>query len=345
MQLNLTAKQKKKSVVLVLISFLFSLTFLVIGLIYWQSLSWKIIQWQTALHREMAVLMRAALSADLKVQCLLLGLTFLYGVFHAAGPGHGKAILSTYLATHNSRLKRAMQISVGAAMMQGVVAILLVTVITTLLGWTQRQAQQFGQSLDKYSFWLVSLLGLYLSLRACHRLYTTWRHRPAISPIRIKSIAQKNQHQPRFTPYQTKTSSPMISCSCGHQHAPTPQQLNQAEDIKTQLIMMLSMGIRPCTGALLVLVLAKSLALYWLGIGAVLCMSAGTAITVCLLAWFSHHMRHLTLELLNQRKHSSRWLSYTTEVIALGGGLLLILLGNGMAHTMSVQVSPFFRPG
>ncbi len=334
-----------KSSRFVLFSFLISLACLITGLIYWQALSWKIIQWQTALHREMAVLMRAALSADLTTQLLLLGLTFLYGVFHAAGPGHGKAILSTYLATHNSRLKRAMQISVGAAMMQGFVAITLVTVITSLLGWTQRQAQQFGQSLDKYSFWLVSLLGLYLSFRALHRLYRLWRHRPVLAAIKIKSIATKNQKATRLTPYYATHASTVISCSCGHIHAPTSQQINQAGDIKTQLVMMLSMGIRPCTGALLILVLAKSLSLYWLGIGAVLFMSAGTAITVCLLAWFSHHMRHLTLEILNQRSHHSTWLSYVTELVAFGGGILLILLGIGMAHMMAVQVSPFFRPG
>lgn len=106
---------------------------------------------------------------------------------------------------------------------------------------------------------------------------------------------------------------------------------------------MLTMGIRPCTGALLILVLAKSIGLFALGVTAVLLMALGTAGTVCLLAWFSHSMRHLAIRLLHHRT-SSYWLGYLLEIVSLLGGVLLILLGYGMAQAFAVQVSPFFRP-
>ena len=73
-------------------------------------------------------------------------------------------------------------------------------------------------------------------------------------------------------------------------------------------------------------------------------MALGTAGTVCLLAWFSHSMRHLALRLLSHRT-SDAWLGYSLEIVSLLGGILLILMGYGMAQTVSVQVSPFFRPG
>lgn len=336
---------KSRSLVFLISSFITSLVILLVALYHWQSLSWQMIQWQTALHRQMAVYMRQALDADLTTQAMLLGISFLYGIFHAAGPGHGKAILSTYLATHDSHLKRAMHISVGAALMQGLVAITLVTIITTLLGWTQRQAQQFGQSLDKYSFWLVALLGCYLAIRALIQLYTLVRHRPLKPTIQIKTIQSRTSHPQQKLFVHHHSVNPTMACSCGHAHAPDAQQLNQTDNWKTHLFMMLSMGIRPCTGALLVLVLAKSMNLYGLGISAVLLMSLGTAITVCLLAWFSHHMRQVTLRLLRHKADHTRWYAYTQTIVACIGGILLMMIGIGMAQSLAVQVSPFFRPG
>lgn len=330
---------------LLLAGFFTLCTILTLALLHWQWLSWQILQWQGQLHRQMAVLLRAALTPSLETKLLLLGLCFLYGVFHAAGPGHGKAVLTTYLATHNSQLKRAMWLSLGAALMQALVAILLMTLVTALLGWTQIRAQQFGQQLDKFSFWLIVLLGIALSLRAVYRLWLLRKSRQLLSPIRVQrlhpirhslTVGVRATHAPA-----AREISP---CDCGHTHTPDLQQLNQAQDWRSQLAIMLTMGIRPCTGALLILVLAKSLGLFTLGIAAILLMALGTAGTVCLLAWFSHSMRHLALRQLSHRA-SDAWLGYSLEMVSLLGGILLILMGYGMAQAVSVQVSPFFRPG
>ncbi len=313
--------------------------------LHWHWLSWQILQWQEQLHRQMAVLLRMALTPSTITRALLLGICFLYGVFHAVGPGHGKAVLSTYLATHHSQLKRAMWLSLGAALLQAMVAILLMTTVTTLLGWSQIRAQQFGQQLDKFSFWLIALVGLFLALRATIRL---WQRRHTLKPVPARALTIRRlqpgaQHLPIGIRDTAHSDSRPITCGCGHAHTPDPAQLNQAQDWRSQLAVMLTMGIRPCTGALLILVLAKSLGLFPLGIAAVLLMALGTAGTVCLLAWFSHSMRHLAIRLLSHRS-SGQWLWYSLEIISLLGGILLILLGYGMAQAFSVQISPFFRP-
>ncbi len=341
-----TAQQQRINFILLLTGFLSLCGILIIALLHWQWLSWQIMQWQGLLHRQMAVLLRAALTPSLETKLLLLGLCFIYGVFHAAGPGHGKAVLSTYLATHHSQLKRAMWLSLGAALIQALVAILLMTLVAAVLGWTQIRAQQFGQQLDKLSFWLVVALGIYLALRALYRLWLL-RNKPgpaSVSPVKIQRLQPIHQKQtagirtPRpVSPHQDS------ACGCGHTHAPDLMQLNQAQDWRSQLAVMLTMGIRPCTGALLILVLAKSLGLFSLGIAAVLLMALGTAGTVCLLAWFSHSLRHLAIRLFSHRS-SGQWLWYSLELVSLLGGILLILMGYGMAQAFSVQVSPFFRP-
>lgn len=342
---NKTSQDRVHSILL-LTGFLTLCGILLLALLHWQWLSWQILQWQGQLHRQIAALLRAALAPSLETKLLLLGLCFLYGVFHAAGPGHGKAVLSTYLATHNSQLKRAMWLSLGAALMQAVVAILLTTLVVALLGWTQLRAQQFGQQLDKFSFWLVSLLGIFLTLRALYRLWLlkTASKPDSASPLnirRLQPVSHKQAIGARATQYNSSRQD--TDCHCGHAHTPDLQQLTQAQDWKSQFAIMLTMGIRPCTGALLTLVLAKSLGLFYLGMAAVLLMALGTAGTVCLLAWFSHSMRHLALRLLSHRS-SGPWFWYGLEIVSLLGGVLLILLGYSMAQAFSVQVSPFFRP-
>ena len=338
--------QHRINFILLLTGFLTLCGVLLAGVLHWQWLSWQMLQWQGQLHKEMAVLLRAALAPDPETKIILLGLCFLYGVFHAVGPGHGKAVLSTYLATHNSQLKRAMWISLGAALMQALVAILLMTIVATIFGWTQIRAQQFGMQLDHVSFWLVAVLGGYLSLRAAYRLYLFWQNRSTVHDIKIQRIQPLNNKITVGIRNPDPSSHSHVhtdTCGCGHAHTPDIAQLNKAQDWRGQLAIMFTMGIRPCTGALLILVLAKSIGIFMLGIAAVLLMALGTAGTVCLLAWFSHSMRHLAIRLLSHRS-SGLWLPYGLEILSLLGGILLIVMGYGMAQIVTTQVSPFFMP-
>ena len=96
------------------------------------------------------------------------------------------------------------------------------------------------------------------------------------------------------------------------------------------------MGIRPCSGALLILVLARVMEHFWLGAAATLAMAAGTAITVSLLALLSLKARHLALRLAtsgggNRVVQASQWM-------ALAGGLVLMALGYSL---MSAPASLF----
>ena len=57
---------------------------------------------------------------------LLAGLSFAYGVFHAAGPGHGKAVISSYLVATGEGFRRGVALSALAALAQALAAIALV---------------------------------------------------------------------------------------------------------------------------------------------------------------------------------------------------------------------------
>ena len=101
-----------------------------------QHLTVWILQQSSALHAELVDGVRAAAdSAGMGGAAWLIGLAFLYGVFHAAGPGHGKAVIATYLATQRERLVRGVALAVLGALCQGLTAILLVYGLIGLAGW------------------------------------------------------------------------------------------------------------------------------------------------------------------------------------------------------------------
>jgi ABC-type nickel/cobalt efflux system permease component RcnA len=203
----------------------------------------------------------------------LISLSFFYGVFHALGPGHGKAVISTYLLTQRSDLRKGLALSWGGSLLQGVTAIALVYGAVALIDWTQRDARNAVGTLESVSFALIALVGAALLLRSLWSLAQAWR-RPASAETTMSE------------------ASP-----CGHNHGPNAEQLRAASGLRGALLVIVSIGIRPCSGAVLVLLIAQILALHFAGLASVLAMSVGTAITVSVLAGLAVSMRRFSTSL------------------------------------------------
>ena len=82
--------------------------------------------WQRALTARMSRLLQAVAENPAAAGLSLLGFSFAYGVLHALGPGHGKVVITTWLATHPSKLKSSIGLTLAASLLQGLVAIALV---------------------------------------------------------------------------------------------------------------------------------------------------------------------------------------------------------------------------
>ena len=319
---------------------LLALALIIIGLYpHWPAISYQLLRWQLQFHRELGAILRASVNQDPLFIASLLATSFTYGVFHAAGPGHGKLVLSTYLTTQPSQLRHALQLSAGAALLQALVAIALIGTTSWLLGMTARQAQALGVWFEKGSFLLVALMGGYLALRALRQGWQLYQlsHRPS---GRVHSILSPAQRSPRlslksgFQPSAAAPGSNLPSCGCGHAHVPTSADLEQARDWRSQLGILFSMGIRPCSGALLILVLAKVMNHFWLGVLATLAMAAGTALTVASLALISQRARQLAQRLLHGSASGHHRWALLGQGVALVGGLLLMGIG------ISLMVTP-----
>ena len=123
-----------------------------------------LIAWQSSFYRELTAALKAIAAAPGALWGLL-GLSFGYGVFHAAGPGHGKAVISGYIVADNRSLKRGLGLSFAAALLQAFVAIAIVAVATLLLRVTAMQMNAATGVIEQGSFLLVALVGLLMLWR------------------------------------------------------------------------------------------------------------------------------------------------------------------------------------
>lgn len=281
---------------------------------FWNQIPQWILETQRSLHRQLTEALHAVDEAQTVVTAtLLLGLSFLYGIFHAAGPGHGKAIISTYLLTHRESLRRGLLLSVSASFLQGITAILLVATLLLLLGWMTRETLAQVRHLEMASFLLVSLLGTWLILRALRGGWRMWNQRGNPSA----TLAVSPSH-PATPDHPQPTAHPSV-CGCGHSHVVSPNSSS------AWLPAVLAVGIRPCTGAVLVLTVSHLLDLWLTGVLAVLAMSAGTAITVAVLALLAVSARDVAGKLVGTS--GSSFLQGLGPFVNLLGGLIILWIG------------------
>ncbi len=138
----------------------------------WHTIIGQVVEWQKVFHGLLATHINAISQDPLHHGTVLIVLSFAYGMFHAVGPGHGKAVIITYLGSHKESLQRGAIISLLAALFQAIVAIVLVTVLSTLLSIQFSQVNRYADDITTVSYLLVMVLGAFLFFTA---LYKQWR--------------------------------------------------------------------------------------------------------------------------------------------------------------------------
>jgi len=269
----------------------------------WPQVVMRSALWQREVNMQMSTLLKAVAENPTKAGGTLLLFSFVYGVLHALGPGHGKVVITTWLATHPSKLKPAIGLTLASSLLQGLVAILLVVVVLSLLALPARQLHLSGYWLEKGSYLLVGVLGLLLCWRALKRL------RQLLQAPKFRA----------FTPHHVHHDN----CGCGHQHLPTQSQLQNGGDWRARLVIVLSMGMRPCSGAIMVLLFSKVIGVFAWGVASALAMAAGTSLTISGLALLVYGFRQLAVKLSGKRA-PVLWRQIGWTTLALAGGVVLV---------------------
>ncbi len=229
----------------------------------------------------------------------LLIFSFLYGVLHAVGPGHGKTLVSSYFMQKEQSYFKAFSIASLIGVVHTFSAFLLTLIVYYVIGLMfSSTLVNIEQITTKVSAIIIILIALYMLRQKYKRDHI--RKAPYFSVVKPNS--------PNVTTHHHHSGS---SCSC-----------SACKTTSTDLGVILAAGIVPCPGTVTIFLFTMSLGVYFIGFLSALFMSIGMSLIIFITA----------IVAIKVRKKSStntkliKFLEYASLFFILGLGILLFLI-------------------
>lgn len=312
-----------------------------------------LVVWQEGFYKSLTVAL-GQLRTDWTAFWVLGGLSFLYGIFHAAGPGHGKVVIGSYMLANERQVRRGVLLSFGSGLLQAVVAIVVVGIAAIALKVSTEAMDLAVVWIERTAYGLMVLLGLWLVAR---KLFG-WGHRhdaPNLGAVAHASLHQSEARhallaEGRGFQFRAASATPGAGgydaygrapghAHYGHDHGDEGHEHGHHHhhhvvtadqtggDWREQLGVVLSSGLRPCSGALLVLVFAWSQGVFLAGVASAFLMGLGTAITVSVLAVMAVSAKGLARRVLDTNGNLGSRLVGLAEI---AGALVVLAFGLAM---------------
>ena len=283
---------------------------------------------------------------------MLAALSFIYGVVHAVGPGHGKTIISSYVVANEETVRRGVIISFIAAGLQALTAIALVGILAFALNASGMQINAWSNQLETVSYALIALVGAWLLTTQLIVIFRRWQESRTEAPSGKAAHdhhhvhAEHHHHHHHIHDRVHDHRHDHDRDHQGHHHAEgkachhivDARELAGPFSWRKILAVVFSVGIRPCTGAILVLVFALTQGMFWAGVAATLAMAIGTAITVAVLATLALGSREIALRLGGR---SGAFANAVWTTCSLGGSALILLFGATLFAASLGPARPF----
>jgi nickel/cobalt exporter len=302
---------------------------------------------QAAFYRSLSGFIRASSDGGAAMWSLF-GVSLLYGIFHAAGPGHGKAVISSYLVANAETWRRGVTLSFVSAAMQSVVAIMVVAIAAILLGATAKSIGSTVHVVEVASYGLIVMIGLRLVFVKGRSFVVAWSKFRSQEP-QLEALFASSEGTVKLSIDRDGKASHCMHCNVdqanpfychhgdghdhhesawGHAHGPEPAELAGEGGWHRGLSAVVAVGLRPCSGAIIVLIFALAQDLFWTGVGATLVMGLGTAVTVAAIATLAVGARRAASRIAMAQSVTGMLFMRAIEVgasalIVAFGGLLL----------------------
>lgn len=240
----------------------------------------------------------------------IIGLSWLYGVLHAIGPGHGKVVLGSYFLTRRSRFLQGLAMSGWAALIQALSAIVLVAGISWLFNLSSRVVFTQAANLESFGYIAIALFGINMFYRTLRRKdccgHAHHEHGTHVCDHSDASHEERDPHheERRHTHGESAPSGPEF----------------RWRDLFTTGS---AVGLRPCSGALLVLFFTLANGIFGVGIVATLAMGAGVAMTVTLVSLLT-----VGLNRMLPAAGPGHWTERLRRGGALFGAVVIFLFGS-----------------
>lgn len=223
----------------------------------------------------------------------LLGLCFAYGFFHAAGPGHGKILIGGYGLGRRVPVVRLAGLALVSSLAQALTAVVLVYAGVFAFAWGRERMIGIAEDmLQPLSYAAIALVGLWLVSRGARRF---WR-----------GVGHVHQGEAG-------------ECGCGHRHGPTVEEAREVRSLRDAVVLVASVGIRPCSGAVILLILGHLMGIDLAGIAGAVVMALGTASVTMAVAVLAVSMREGALGQVMSGAGAARW----AAVIEVMAGVLI----------------------
>ena len=268
---------------------------------------------------------------------LLMALSFAYGVFHAAGPGHGKAVISAYMVSSGETAKRGIALSFMAAFVQALSAVLIVSIAAVIFHVTAVTMTKATDWFETLSYALVALVGGWLlwskTFGGGHH-HHHHHHVPG-------DAHDDHTHHDHDGHEHAHDHGHHDHDHHHHDHAQAePAAVAGPADSFLEMLTrawsaILAVGVRPCSGAIIVLVFALSQGLYLAGVAATFVMALGTGLTVASIAVLAVSARGVAVRLAGIDSPLTGRLVRVAEILAAAAVLVLglVLLGGSLVNT------------
>ncbi|NNK16800.1 MAG: hypothetical protein HKP51_07840 [Sulfitobacter sp.] len=261
---------------------------------------------QRGFQNTIARALRSARAGEAGAVMALLGACFAYGLAHAAGPGHGKVLIGGYGFARKVPMLRLSLIALLASLGQAVTAVVLVYLGVLVLNIGRQAMVNVTEAMmAPISYGAIGLIGLWLVWRGARKL-----------------LARPHHHD------HAHEGDGAVCSSCGHAHGPTLDQVDRAGTLREAIALIAGIAIRPCTGALFVLIITWQMGIGGLGIGGAFAMALGTALITILVGLAAGGLRSGVLAGLSGSAQLARAMAGIevlagAAVVFIAGGLLL----------------------
>ncbi|HFU77659.1 MAG TPA: hypothetical protein ENK68_04060 [Epsilonproteobacteria bacterium] len=218
----------------------------------------------------------------------LLFFSFVYGILHAIGPGHGKTLVSSYFLSDNRSVFKAFNISLLIGVVHTFSAFFLTVFIYFLLDFV------FNSFITNVEYVASKISAVVIILIALYLIYKKFKASKQIKTMSFTS------HNPNLS-----------TCGCHACHT-------KSEDIGV----ILAAGIVPCPGTVTIFIFTFGLGIYYIGFLSAIFMSLGMSLIIFITAYLSINIRKKS----SSSTRLIKFLEYGSLVFILLLGLFLLLV-------------------
>ena len=278
---------------------------------------------QRSFQNAMAGGLRAIRAGEPGAVATLLGLCFAYGFFHAIGPGHGKILIGGYGMGRRVPVGRLAGLAVASSLAQAATAVALVYAGVLIFDWSRERLTGIAdRALEPLSYAAIAGIGVYLLIRGGRRLWRALRLPARGDPLQGHEHGAPHSHDHGHDHDHVHGAE----CpSCGHAHGPAPEEAAEVRSLRDAILLIGGVAIRPCTGALFVLILTWRMDIAAAGIAGAFAMGLGVASVTVAVAIASVTLREGALAPLARGGPALRLALPGLEVAA--GALVALVAG------------------